>query len=536
MGLAAAAASRPLPSAKVSDIQMRATLLSVVSFVAVLATAGQASAQSIGCTNGGFGGPIPASGNGGGGSYPTILPTSEFSSTLTVTSIPPGATAVTEVKLYGLTHTWSADIQFVLTDPAGVSHNLWNTVGNTCDLGGDYVVVAPQMPARPFPTCTSTSIAPGTYEQNFNFWPNGTNGIYNTSLSALVPATGNWTLVAYDWASGDAGSLSSWELCFGIPPPPPPPPPSPCNGPALTTLFTGGNNGAVGGQVFFDLNVLKPSGILLSQIELNTNASVGTTFTLDVYTRPTTYIGHNGTPAGWTLVSTGPGISAGTNLASLVELGDVVMPAGNWGVALVLAGANHAYTNGTPTNQSHANADLTLTAGMAQNVPWNGVGFTPRVFNGTLRYDCAPSAPPIVTYCTPGTTTHGCTADISATHQPSLSAAAPCVIHVSDVEGQKSGLIFYSINGQQAQAWNASSFLCVKAPTQRTTTQSSGGAVASCNGSLSLDWDSFQAGHPTALGQPWAVGTKAQLQAWFRDPPAGKSTNLSNAIELTYVP
>ncbi len=35
---------------------------------------------------------------------------------------------------------------------------------------------------------------------------------------------------------------------------------------------------------------------------------------------------------------------------------------------------------------------------------------------------------------------------------------------------------------------------------------------------------------------PWSVGNKAQLQAWFRDPPAGKATNLSDGVELTYVP
>ncbi|MCY3000458.1 MAG: proprotein convertase P-domain-containing protein [Planctomycetota bacterium] len=503
---------------------------------AVLAVTSQASAQSIGCTTGGLGGIIPTSGTGGGGVYPTTLPANAFSSTLNVASIPPGATAVTEVKLFGLTHTWSADVQFVLTTPSGVSHNLWNTVGGACDLGGDYVVVAPQFPALPFPTCTATTIAPGTYEQNFNSWPSGTNNIFNTSLSAITPATGNWTLTAYDWAGGDIGALTSWDICFGTPPPPPPPPPSACNGPALTTLFASNNNGGVGGQIFFDINVTNPSGILLSQIDINTTSVLGTAFTMDVYTTPTTYVGNNGNSAVWTLISSGAGTSAGNNVATLVDVTDVVIPPGSRGVSLILNGINHAYTNGTGANQIYSNTDLTLSAGAAQNAPWNNIIFTPRVFNGAIRYNCGPLVPPIVTYCTGGTTTNGCTADIAATNQPSLTAAAPCVINVTDVEGQKSGLIFYSINGQQAQGWNASSFLCVKAPTQRTTTQSSGGTVASCTGSLSLNWDAFQAANPTALGQPWAVGNKAQLQAWFRDPPAGKSTNLSNAIELTYVP
>jgi hypothetical protein len=32
------------------------------------------------------------------------------------------------------------------------------------------------------------------------------------------------------------------------------------------------------------------------------------------------------------------------------------------------------------------------------------------------------------------------------------------------------------------------------------------------------------------------VGNKAYVQAWFRDPPAVKTTNLSDGLELTYQP
>jgi hypothetical protein len=145
-----------------------------------------------------------------------------------------------------------------------------------------------------------------------------------------------------------------------------------------------------------------------------------------------------------------------------------------------------------------------------------------------------PVAP--VAYCTAGTTTNGCAAAISANANPSVSLANACNISVTNVEGQKSGLIFYSITGQAGVAWNASSFLCVKAPTQRTGTQTSGGTVNTCTGSLSLDWNAFQTANPGSLGNPWSAGDTVQVQAWFRDPPAGKATNLSNAVELTYVP
>ncbi len=78
-----------------------------------------------------------------------------------------------------------------------------------------------------------------------------------------------------------------------------------------------------------------------------------------------------------------------------------------------------------------------------------------------------------------------------------------------------------------------SSFLCVKAPTQRTIASNSGGTVAQCNGSLSLDWNAFHAANPGAFGAPFSAGQKVYVQAWFRDPPACKTTSLTNALEVT---
>jgi hypothetical protein len=151
-------------------------------------------------------------------------------------------------------------------------------------------------------------------------------------------------------------------------------------------------------------------------------------------------------------------------------------------------------------------------------------------------YELDVTVSPPVNYCTAGTTTNNCVAAISASAQPSVTAATACNISVTNVEGQKSGLIFYSITGQAAAPWNATSFLCVKAPTQRTGTQTSGGTASACDGTLSLDWNAFQAANPSALGNPWSAGNLVQVQAWFRDPPAGKATNLSNGVELTYQP
>jgi hypothetical protein len=159
---------------------------------------------------------------------------------------------------------------------------------------------------------------------------------------------------------------------------------------------------------------------------------------------------------------------------------------------------------------------------------FSGGGYAPSLFGA--------STPTV--YCTAGTTTNGCVPAISASNQPSVSAANPCGISIANVEGQKSGLIFYSITGAQAAPWSATStsFLCVKSPTQRSAPQNSGGTASACDGSLTLDWNAYQAANPGALGNPWSVGAKAYVQGWFRDPPASKTTNLSDAVELTYVP
>jgi hypothetical protein len=149
-----------------------------------------------------------------------------------------------------------------------------------------------------------------------------------------------------------------------------------------------------------------------------------------------------------------------------------------------------------------------------------------------------PSGP--VPYCTAGTSTNGCNASITASANPNVSHTAPCTINVANVEGQKSGIIFYALTQGTPQPWcslgGGSSFLCVKPPTMRTLAQGSGGAQGSCNGALALDWNAFQLANPGALGNPWVAGARAYVQGWYRDPPACKTTSLSNAVALTYLP
>ncbi len=146
--------------------------------------------------------------------------------------------------------------------------------------------------------------------------------------------------------------------------------------------------------------------------------------------------------------------------------------------------------------------------------------------------------PAPVAYCTAGTSTNGCVPSISASGIPSVAAASGFSIDVANVEGAKQGLLYYGLTGPSAFVWGAggTSFQCVKSPTQRMQVQNSGGVSGQCNGVLTQDWLAYLAANPGAYGQPFAAGSTINVQAWYRDPPAVKSTNLSNALQFVTAP
>lgn len=152
------------------------------------------------------------------------------------------------------------------------------------------------------------------------------------------------------------------------------------------------------------------------------------------------------------------------------------------------------------------------------------------------RFDIGPLA---ASYCTAGTTANGCVPAISGAGAASASATSGFTIAVDDLEGQRQGLFFYGLDsaGFTPLPWGAgSSFLCVKPPLQRAVVLNSGGTPNLCDGSLAFDWNAYRAAHPAALGQPFAAGTNVFAQAWFRDPPAPKSTSLSDGLRFLVQP
>lgn len=162
----------------------------------------------------------------------------------------------------------------------------------------------------------------------------------------------------------------------------------------LQTILVSNNSGSPGGAVYFDL-IGGNTGLAVNAFDINYSAAAGLAVGLDVYLRGGTHVGFESSTTGWSLVAqdNGAAVTAGRDLATNVVLANTFcVPAGaTIGVALVASAASgFAYTNGTGTNQVYTNADLTLSAGAASNVPFTGAPFTPRIFNGAVYYNMAP--------------------------------------------------------------------------------------------------------------------------------------------------
>ena len=159
---------------------------------------------------------------------------------------------------------------------------------------------------------------------------------------------------------------------------------------SLTTLFASNNGGSPGGALYFDVAV-GSNPITVTGFDTNTAEQVAFNFT--VYTTLGTSVGVETNPAAWTQVATGTGQGMGVNVPSPVALNNTFTLAGNatFGIALVMgSNAGHDYTNGSGSNQTYSNGDVTFTHGKASNAPFTGSLFNPRVWNGTLYYDVQP--------------------------------------------------------------------------------------------------------------------------------------------------
>jgi hypothetical protein len=146
--------------------------------------------------------------------------------------------------------------------------------------------------------------------------------------------------------------------------------------------------------------------------------------------------------------------------------------------------------------------------------------------------------PPYTTYCTAKTNSLGCVPIANALGLPSATASSGFTVFASNMRNNKSGLLFYGVNGRAAIAFQAGT-LCVKAPIKRTPGLSSGGSSTGndCSGVYVIDMNAFGRGLSggTPLPALSVPGTVVDCQWWGRDPgfAAPDNTTLSDGVEYT---
>lgn len=412
-----------------------------------------------------------------------------------------------DVELFtAISHGLNADLDITLTSPAGT------TISITSDNG-----------------FTSNVFTGTTWDDNVNapvsdyVFSSGVNAPQVAPEGRLGAFRGEspngvWTLSVTDDLPFVAGTLNSWSLTATTIPALPP---------TNSVTFSRTPNAPV-------LDLLTVTDVI------NVTGVSGSIERIKVYVE---------VPHTWSndldLVLTSPaGTSVALSTDNAGELDDVFNGT-LFDIDAPFAATDHVYVDLLPATPLSPEGPFDVLIGQGANGAWTlsvTDDFSPDT--GVLvRWDltietCALAQP--VRYCTPlgSGSSSGCVPTISANANPSLSFAGPCSIAVANVEGQKTGIVFYGVSGATNLLWCAggNSFFCVKTPTQRTFAASSGGVAGQCNGALALDWNAYQAANPIALGNPWTLGSKAYVQSWFRDPPSCKTTFLSEAIELTYVP
>lgn len=153
----------------------------------------------------------------------------------------------------------------------------------------------------------------------------------------------------------------------------------------ITTTYAH-NNGQDG--IMFD--VVAINDIIISCFDMNFDPG---TFNYEVYTKIGTAQGFETNAGAWNLIGSGTGItSAGNGNPTPINLNSTVSVCSGDRVAFYITNtgpgsANANYTNGTAINNVFvSDANLEVREMYGKVYPF-GTSFSPRVFNGTIRYD-----------------------------------------------------------------------------------------------------------------------------------------------------
>ncbi|MCY3002152.1 MAG: proprotein convertase P-domain-containing protein [Planctomycetota bacterium] len=407
-----------------------------------------------------------------------------------------------------VTHTWCADMQIRLVSPSGTIVPLSSGRGGSNDDVFNGTLFDDQSANAIGSYVFTTGVAAPDLRPEASL---------NSSLAGEDP-NGVWTLEIQDTASGDVGVLSDWSLsitdgfALSIPPSPGAP----------TTFSTGPTTVAIvdNATVSSPLTISGGPSLIAG---LTAYIEVTHTWNADMLIQVQS-------PAG-TIVDLSNRRGGST---------DNVFNGTTFSMASPNVIGSWVFTNNVVAVSLRPDGNLGLFNGEDANGTWNllvndnasgDVGLIKR-FDLNFAAGCAQE---YGNYCTAGTSLNGCVPTLSATGSPSAAAANGFVITASGVDGNRSGLLYYGLAPSGLPF--AAGYLCIAAPRQRMgQAQFTGGTAGACDGSISVDLQTFATGHPAALAMPLTAGTTLFFQASVRDNGSPENRVMSDAIAVTLAP
>jgi hypothetical protein len=164
---------------------------------------------------------------------------------------------------------------------------------------------------------------------------------------------------------------------------------------SLSTGFTGNtviNSTGANHGMMFNVTALNPGGITIDSFAIHSREAAGVMLTVNVFTKPGTYVGFNNDPTAWTLAGTVQTVAAGPGQPTPLPVGGINIPANELQAIYInvetAGGGQRYYSVATMPPVEPANDDLRihiLTQSSAVNALWGGLN-TPRGWNGTINY------------------------------------------------------------------------------------------------------------------------------------------------------
>lgn len=158
------------------------------------------------------------------------------------------------------------------------------------------------------------------------------------------------------------------------------------------------NNGS--GGVFMDMTAAA-NNLSVFQIDTMFSSAAGTGVSIEVYTRPGTYVGFQASNVGWTLLETASAISNGTTTNAAIVLNNTIgigagQTVGVYLHAITAGGGIRYFGTGTTSNTNFNDSDLSLFTAHSRTgaVAFAGTMFTPRALTGAVHYNVTPVPEP----------------------------------------------------------------------------------------------------------------------------------------------